>query len=468
MDAASINRSFWPPAPDGRYMEAKASTREFAKARARCRGMSDKSPIRKHADLNVNFRSYRARLGSAVASNRLHILRRRGTSAVSFGSRREPPNTVTFPTEQPRCPTSSNGSRRVGRYARCGSTSSAARRSPWPTAPSTSRCTPPPSRHWSPRRLRLAWAGRLHRRCRGCCRVGPGWMHTAGLPGRSAVDPYWAARPVAAARAIGAGLRLLHDALPVADCPFGAPSWIPERRPARRSAGGLPRRRVRAEHADRRRRLPARGTSTSADLGVADRWSDLAVATLSLAWNYPLRRAGAKRPGDVLDRGRAVRRVRGDARPRAHRLLPPALGGVAGRRRLDSTGNIRPSERAFVQVTSVGHAGFLIQTTAGSILCDPWVNPAYFASWFPFPDNSTLDWDALGDVRLPLRLPPARRSLRCRQPARPRQQGRRRAAAGLPGARPATRTGRPRLPPVRRDDGLGQAPRSAGPRATST
>ena len=39
-----------------------------------------------------------------------------------------------------------------------------------------------------------------------------------------------------------------------------------------------------------------------------------------------------------------------------------------------------------------------IDTGAGSILCDPWVNPAYFASWFPFPDNSQLDWEALGDV----------------------------------------------------------------------
>jgi UDP-MurNAc hydroxylase len=38
-----------------------------------------------------------------------------------------------------------------------------------------------------------------------------------------------------------------------------------------------------------------------------------------------------------------------------------------------------------------------IQTPAGSILCDPWVNPAYFASWFPFPDNSRLDWETLGD-----------------------------------------------------------------------
>lgn len=51
-----------------------------------------------------------------------------------------------------------------------------------------------------------------------------------------------------------------------------------------------------------------------------------------------------------------------------------------------------------MQVTSVGHAGFRIDTKAGAILCDPWVNPAYFASWFPFPDNSELDWDALGDV----------------------------------------------------------------------
>jgi UDP-MurNAc hydroxylase len=39
-----------------------------------------------------------------------------------------------------------------------------------------------------------------------------------------------------------------------------------------------------------------------------------------------------------------------------------------------------------------------IDTAAGSILCDPWVNPAYFAAWFPFPDNSGLDWQALGEV----------------------------------------------------------------------
>ena len=49
-----------------------------------------------------------------------------------------------------------------------------------------------------------------------------------------------------------------------------------------------------------------------------------------------------------------------------------------------------------MRLTGTGHAGMLIETRAGSILCDPWVNPAYFASWFPFPDNSGLDWDRLG------------------------------------------------------------------------
>ncbi|GAA4448388.1 Rieske 2Fe-2S domain-containing protein [Phytohabitans houttuyneae] len=49
-----------------------------------------------------------------------------------------------------------------------------------------------------------------------------------------------------------------------------------------------------------------------------------------------------------------------------------------------------------MRVTGTGHASMRIDTAAGSILCDPWVNPAYFASWFPFPDNSLLDWESLG------------------------------------------------------------------------
>ncbi|MGH9248354.1 MAG: Rieske 2Fe-2S domain-containing protein [Acidimicrobiales bacterium] len=51
-----------------------------------------------------------------------------------------------------------------------------------------------------------------------------------------------------------------------------------------------------------------------------------------------------------------------------------------------------------MRVTGTGHAGMRIDTPAGSILCDPWVNPAFFASWFPFPDNSQLDWERLGEV----------------------------------------------------------------------
>jgi UDP-MurNAc hydroxylase len=51
-----------------------------------------------------------------------------------------------------------------------------------------------------------------------------------------------------------------------------------------------------------------------------------------------------------------------------------------------------------MRVTFLGHAGLHIQTRFGSILCDPWTNPAYFASWFVFPDNSWLDWDRYGRV----------------------------------------------------------------------
>jgi UDP-MurNAc hydroxylase len=49
-----------------------------------------------------------------------------------------------------------------------------------------------------------------------------------------------------------------------------------------------------------------------------------------------------------------------------------------------------------VRITYLGHAGLHIQTRSASILCDPWQNPAYFASWFVFPDNSELDWDRFG------------------------------------------------------------------------
>lgn len=51
-----------------------------------------------------------------------------------------------------------------------------------------------------------------------------------------------------------------------------------------------------------------------------------------------------------------------------------------------------------VRVTGTGHASMHVQTAAGSVLCDPWTGSAFFGSWFPFPDNSALDWETLGDV----------------------------------------------------------------------
>jgi UDP-MurNAc hydroxylase len=51
-----------------------------------------------------------------------------------------------------------------------------------------------------------------------------------------------------------------------------------------------------------------------------------------------------------------------------------------------------------MRITGLGHASVLIETAHGTVLTDPWVNPAYFGSWFPFPDNSQLDWDRIGQA----------------------------------------------------------------------
>jgi UDP-MurNAc hydroxylase len=50
-----------------------------------------------------------------------------------------------------------------------------------------------------------------------------------------------------------------------------------------------------------------------------------------------------------------------------------------------------------MRITFVGHASMFIETDHGSILCDPWFNPAYFASWFPFPGNEDLDLSRIGN-----------------------------------------------------------------------
>lgn len=115
--------------------------------------------------------------------------------------------------------------------------------------------------------------------------AGLGWLHTAALPGRTAVDPRWGDEPAVAARAIGIGLRHLHDALPVAECPFDRPSWVPADAPR---ADRLVV--CHGEACAPNTLMHDDGTFSGhvdlGDLGVADRWADLAIATMSLDWNY--------------------------------------------------------------------------------------------------------------------------------------------------------------------------------------
>ena len=47
-----------------------------------------------------------------------------------------------------------------------------------------------------------------------------------------------------------------------------------------------------------------------------------------------------------------------------------------------------------MRLTFCGHVGYFIETRGGSVLCDPWFNPAYFGSWFPYPRNDQLDTSA--------------------------------------------------------------------------
>ena len=51
-----------------------------------------------------------------------------------------------------------------------------------------------------------------------------------------------------------------------------------------------------------------------------------------------------------------------------------------------------------MRATSIGHAGILIETEHGSIVCDPWFVPAFFGSWFVFPRNDQLPADLLARI----------------------------------------------------------------------
>lgn len=103
---------------------------------------------------------------------------------------------------------------------------------------------------------------------------------TAGIAAASIVSAAGLRDPVAAAAALGEGLRRLH-ALPVADCPFPAPAWTL----------ALPMEDPVVVHGDAcaPKTLIAGGAFAAlvdlGELGVADRWADLAIASWSLEWN---------------------------------------------------------------------------------------------------------------------------------------------------------------------------------------
>ncbi|WP_257477763.1 aminoglycoside 3'-phosphotransferase [Acidipropionibacterium jensenii] len=119
---------------------------------------------------------------------------------------------------------------------------------------------------------------------------------TRAVAGRSAVSPRWRRRPDVALAALGRGLRRLHQ-LSIEDCPF---EWSTETRLAGRDAADL----LGADEPSIDRLVVCQGDPCAPNtllaedggflahvdvgrLGIADRWADLAVMTMSMSWNYP-------------------------------------------------------------------------------------------------------------------------------------------------------------------------------------
>ena len=157
---------------------------------------------------------------------------------------------------------------------------------------------------WNPRttgvdldreRRRLGWLDGRHPAPRV---VGWGedaeaqWLLTEALPGGSAVGDEWRARRSDAIRAIAAGLRAIHR-IPTHDFPDG---WTEEVWVGRQPASLGPRPPVldpvlvHGDACEPNTLVDAGGSWTGnvdfGDLAVGDRWADLAIASLSLDWNF--------------------------------------------------------------------------------------------------------------------------------------------------------------------------------------
>lgn len=146
-------------------------------------------------------------------------------------------------------------------------------------------------------RHRLGWASRFHPVPEVLDYVADEagqLLVTRALDGEGAVTPRWIAEPRAAVRAIGEGLRALHEDLPVEECPF---DWSVATRVAGHDVAHLgtppPVDRLVVCHGDPcapNTIIGSRGRWVGhvdlGSLGLADRWADLAVASMSLGWNY--------------------------------------------------------------------------------------------------------------------------------------------------------------------------------------
>ena len=128
------------------------------------------------------------------------------------------------------------------------------------------------------------------------------WMVTAAIPGDSAVGDTWRARRPEAIRAIATGLRAIH-AIPIEDFPadWASEVWV-GREPTslgRRPPLDAPVL-VHGDACAPNTLISSEGRWTGnvdfGDLGIGDRWADLAVASLSLDWNF-----GEGHQGELLD-----------------------------------------------------------------------------------------------------------------------------------------------------------------------
>ena len=134
-------------------------------------------------------------------------------------------------------------------------------------------------------RARLEWASAWHsvpRVLAGGVAGEGDWLLLEFVDGLSAVSKRWRTEPRTAVRALGEGLRRLHEALPVAECPWLAGLDGPGDADVLVVAHG--------DACAPNTLLDAHGAFLAhvdlGQLGVADRWLDLAVGSMSLDWNF--------------------------------------------------------------------------------------------------------------------------------------------------------------------------------------